>query len=38
MIPALTECGRSFKGAAAYYLHDKRQSRRRSYPQPGPYR
>ncbi len=25
MIPRLTEGGRSFKGAAAYYLHDKRQ-------------
>jgi hypothetical protein len=24
MVPALTEGGRSFKGAAAYYLHDKR--------------
>jgi hypothetical protein len=25
MTPVLTEGGRSFKGAAAYYLHDKRQ-------------
>jgi len=25
MVPAITEGGRSFKGAAAYYLHDKRQ-------------
>jgi hypothetical protein len=25
MVPALTEGGRSFKGAAAYYLHDKRE-------------
>ena len=26
MIPSLTDSGRSFKGAAAYYLHDKRQA------------
>lgn len=26
MIPALTKDGRSFKGAALYYLHDKRQA------------
>ncbi|PZR93923.1 MAG: hypothetical protein DLM68_00330 [Hyphomicrobiales bacterium] len=26
MIPAITEGGRSFKGAALYYLHDKRQA------------
>ena len=26
MVPALTEGGRSFKGAALYYLHDKRQA------------
>jgi hypothetical protein len=25
MVPAVTEGGRSFKGAALYYLHDKRQ-------------
>jgi hypothetical protein len=25
MVPAITEGGRSFKGAALYYLHDKRQ-------------
>lgn len=25
MVPALTDLGRSFKGAAAYYLHDKRE-------------
>lgn len=25
MVPALTKNGRSFKGAAAYYLHDKRR-------------
>ncbi len=26
MVPAMTKGGRSFKGAAAYYLHDKRQA------------
>jgi Relaxase/Mobilisation nuclease domain len=26
MVPAVTEGGRSFKGAALYYLHDKRQA------------
>ena len=26
MVPALTEGGRSFKGAALYYLHDKRRA------------
>ena len=26
MVPAITEGGRSFKGAALYYLHDKRQA------------
>jgi hypothetical protein len=25
MVPAITAGGRSFKGAALYYLHDKRQ-------------
>ena len=25
MVPAITACGRSFRGAALYYLHDKRQ-------------
>jgi hypothetical protein len=25
MVPAITEGGRSFKGAALYYLHDKRK-------------
>ena len=25
MVPAMTEPGRSFKGAVAYYAHDKRQ-------------
>ena len=25
MVPAITACGRSFRGAARYYLHDKRQ-------------
>lgn len=25
MVPAITKCGSSFKGAAAYYLHDKRE-------------
>jgi hypothetical protein len=25
MVPAITDSGRSFKGAALYYLHDKRQ-------------
>ena len=26
MVPALTTGGRSFKGAALYYLHDKRRA------------
>jgi len=26
MVPAITAGGRSFKGAALYYLHDKRQN------------
>ena len=26
MVPAVTEGGRSFKGASLYYLHDKRQA------------
>ena len=26
MVPAITEAGRSFKGAALYYLHDKRRA------------
>ena len=25
MVPAITACGRSFRGAALYYLHDKRR-------------
>src|SRR5689334_2045641 len=25
MVPAITACGRSFRGAALYYAHDKRQ-------------